>query len=317
VSLSVGKQLRILNKVFFFDIKRYSINDGPGIRITIFMKGCPLSCIWCHNPEGISPRKQKMYTLKKCIGCKRCVDNCPSQALILTPDGIKSDDALCNLCRQCVKGCPSLAMEMSGIEYSVDYLMREIEKEMIFIDQSGGGVTFSGGEPLLYPDVLLELLVRCGKIGIHRAVDTALHVPEETLTAIMNETDLFLIDLKHMDSGKHKQFCGAPNEQILSNLRMIAGAGKDFVIRIPLIEGFNADDENIIRSAEYLASLPWKSKEVHLLPLHETALAKHQKLGTVYNPGKILLAPPSEERKQHCINLFNEYCIKATIGGSV
>ena len=279
------------------------------------MKGCPLSCIWCHNPEGISPRKQKMYTRKKCIGCKYCVENCTAQALILTPDGIKSDDTLCNLCGRCVKLCPSLAMEMSGSDCSVDYLMREIEKEMIFMDHSGGGVTFSGGEPLLYPDVLLEFLVRCRAIGVHRAIDTALHVPEKTLTAVMNETDLFLIDLKLIDSGKHKRFCGAPNEQILSNLRLIAETGKDFIIRIPLIEGVNADDENIIRSAEFLAMLPWKRKEVHLLSYHETAPAKHQKMGTVYNPGTIALTSPSEEKRLHCIKLFKQYGITATTGG--
>jgi len=305
-----------LNKVFFFDIKRYSINDGPGIRITVFMKGCPLSCVWCHNPEGISPHKQKIYTRKKCIGCKRCVENCPAQALILTPEGIKSNDS-CNLCGQCVKVCPSLAMEMSGVEYSIDYLMGEIAKEMVFMDHSGGGVTFSGGEPLLYPDILLELLDRCRILGVHRAVDTALYVPEENLVSIMNDIDLFLVDLKHIDTVKHQQFCGVPNERILSNLRVIAEAGKDFIIRMPLIEGVNADDENIIRSAEYLSLLPWNRKEVHLLPYHATAIGKHQKLGSVYNPGKIPLSPPSFERLQHCINIFKQYGITASTGGSV
>ena len=302
--------------ILFFDIKRYSINDGPGIRITIFMKGCPLSCVWCHNPEGISPLKQRMYTRKKCIGCRRCVEICPVHALSFTAEGVYSNQSLCVLCGQCVQVCPSLAMEMSGTEYTVDYLMQEIEKEMIFMDNSGGGVTFSGGEPLLHPDILHQLLVRCGAIGVHRAVDTSLYAPPKTVSLIMEETDLFLVDLKHIDSAKHKQFCGVPNEQILSNLRMIAEAGKDFFIRIPLIDGFNADDDNITRSAVFLASLPWKKKLVQLLPYHETAISKHQKSGTAYNPAKYPLATPSPERRQHCIELFKKYGIDATTHGS-
>lgn len=299
----------------FFDIKRYSINDGPGIRITIFMKGCPLSCIWCHNPEGISPKKQKLYAKKKCIGCKRCIGVCPVNALSLTPDGIKCNDEQCTLCGLCVNVCPSLALEMSGTEYAVDYLMREIEKEMIFMDNSEGGVTFCGGEPLFYPDTLLELLSRCREIDIHRAVDTTLFAKEETVRKIMSETDLFLVDLKHMDSDKHKQFCGVPNERILSNLRMIAEAGKDFLIRIPLIKGINADEKNITDSALFLASLPWEKKVVNILPYHEIANGKHEKLGTPYNPGNVPMATPSSEQQLHYIDIFEQYGISATIGG--
>ena len=279
------------------------------------MKGCPLSCVWCHNPEGISPQKQKMYSKKKCIGCEQCVENCPVSALSATSDGIKSDDTLCILCGQCVKVCPTLAMEMSGVEYTVDYLIHEIEKELIFMDNSEGGVTFCGGEPLLYPATLLELLTRCKAIGVHRAVDTALYAKKETVAEIMTETDLFLIDLKHLDSEKHKQFCGVPNERILSNLRMIAEAEKDFIIRIPLIEGVNADENNLIRSAEFLASLRWKRKIVNLLPYHEVAKGKHEKLGLAFNPDHIPLSAPSPEQQQHAVAIFNRYGITATIGG--
>ena len=296
----------------FFDIKRYSINDGPGIRITIFMKGCPLSCVWCHNPEGISTRKQKMYTKKKCIGCSSCVSNCPESALLLVPDGIICDNELCSFCGKCVEVCPTSAMEMSGTEYSVDYLMREIEKETIFMDSSEGGVTFCGGEPLIYPDVLLELLDRCGEIGIHRAVDTTLFAKPEIVKAVMQKTDLFLVDLKHMDSGKHKAFCGVPNELILSNLQMIADAGSDFIIRIPLIEGVNADIENITNSAQFLSTLSWEKKTVNLLPYHEIAGGKHEKMGTVYNPDKIPMTLPSLEKQQQCIEIFESYGIIAT-----
>lgn len=299
----------------YFDIKRYSINDGPGIRITIFFKGCPLSCKWCHNPEGISPKKQKMYIKKKCIGCQTCVAHCPTGALTLTPNGIVTDNDRCTLCGKCVEVCPTMAMEMSGTEYTVDYLVEEIEKEMIFMDKSEGGVTFCGGEPLFYPDVLLDLLNRCRDVGIHRAVDTTLFASRPTVDKIMNETDLFLIDLKHMDSKAHAYFCGVPNEVILSNIRYVAEAGKDFIVRIPLIDGVNADVKNLSASADFLASLPWKRKLVNLLPYHEIAEMKHEKLGTVYNPKKIPMATPSPEDQQLYLSILREHGLKATIGG--
>lgn len=299
----------------FFDIKRYSINDGPGIRITLFMKGCPLSCVWCHNPEGISVRKQKMYTRKKCIGCRTCIENCPEQALRLTPEGIITDTNRCSLCGNCVKVCPTKAMEMSGTEYSIDYLMREIEKETVFMDQSGGGVTFCGGEPLMHPGMLLELLKRCGELGIHRAVDTTLYANPQTVKTIFPETDLFLVDLKHMDSSKHQYYCGVSNELILSNIRLVAESGKMMYIRIPLIKGVNADEENIMASAQFLSSLPWQEKVVHLLPYHDIAENKHQKLGTIYNPNRIRMLSPTEEEQQTYAACFKHFGIDVVIGG--
>ena len=157
-----------MEKALLFDIKRYSINDGPGIRITLFMKGCPLHCVWCHNPEGISPKVQRLYTKKKCIGCQSCVENCPHHALTLTPDGIVCDKERCIVCGKCAEVCPTLAIEMSGKEYTYDQLMAEIEKETEVMDTSQGGVTFCGGEPLMHPEFLLEMLRRCGRLDIHR-----------------------------------------------------------------------------------------------------------------------------------------------------
>lgn len=298
-----------------FDIKRYAINDGPGIRITIFMKGCPLSCVWCHNPEGMSGWKQKLYTKKKCIGCRTCVEACPQQALLFTEAGVITDTSRCKLCGTCVDVCPALAMEISGTEYTTDALIQEIEKETLFMDQSEGGVTFCGGEPLMHPESLLEILRRCGDLGIHRAVDTTLFAKREVVREVMEHCELFLVDLKLMDSEKHRQYCGVPNELILSNLKMIAEEGKDFYLRIPLIEGVNADQENITRSAEFLASLPWKHRTVNLLLYHDIGKGKHEKLGTVYNPHHYLMSTPSEEKIQQCRDIFAQYGIITTIGG--
>ncbi len=299
----------------FFDIKRYSINDGPGIRITLFMKGCPLRCVWCHNPEGLSVKKEKLYTKKKCIGCQSCVDICPGQALTLTPDGIVTDHDRCVLCGKCVDECPTLALEMSGTEYTPDYLIEQINKELPVIEQSGGGVTFCGGEPLMHPDTLLEMLKRCGTLGLHRCVDTTLFASESVVRRIMAETELFLIDLKHMDSEQHRKYTGVPNEQILSNIRMVAEAGKDFFIRIPLIVGVNADEENIRRSAEFLTSLPWERKTVNILAYHEVGKTKHDKLGSTYNPDQITMSAPDDAMLKRCVEIISSYGLKATIGG--
>lgn len=298
-----------------FDIKRYSINDGPGIRITIFFKGCPLSCPWCHNPEGIWPGKQKMYTRAKCLGCGECIKVCPENAIHLSVEGTKTNQDKCRLCGKCAEACPSLAMEIIGKEYSIDELMEEIGKETLVMDRSGGGVTFCGGEPLMASETLLNLLKRCGDKAIHRAIDTTLYVKTSVLREIMEYTDLFLVDLKHMDAAKHQFYCETSNRVILSNLQILAENNIPFIIRIPLIEGVNADSENIRASAEFISSLPGAEKALQLLPYHDIGKGKHEKIGSIYNPTHIPMTEPSELCKQNCISIFREYGIEAVIGG--
>ena len=296
-----------------FDIKRFAINDGPGIRVTIFLKGCPLACRWCHNPESISPGVQKMYSKNKCIGCGECVSICPIQACELTPGGIVTDDSICLRCGQCAEVCPALATEMSGRYESIAELLKVIENERPFFDQSGGGVTFSGGEPLLYPDFLIRILDACGRLNIHRTIDTAGLAKTRTLLEVAKRTDLFLYDLKLMDSEKHKQWTGVGNRRILQNLEELAKTGADIQIRIPLINGVNSDEQNIKATAEFIAALSGPRKSVSLLPYHNVAGGKAAKLGQEYDPGT--MAEPGEEELIRIIDQFAAFGLSASVGG--
>ena len=303
----------IMNQPFIFDIKRYAINDGPGIRIVIFMKGCNLNCAWCHNPEGISSGTERMYSSGKCIRCGTCVVACPEKAIILTPEGISTDTQRCKLCGRCAEVCPAKAIELSGKPQSIATLIDIIEKERIFFDQLGGGVTFSGGEPMLQSESLIELLDECGRQGIHRAIDTAGLVNTEILLEVAKRTDLFLYDLKMMDSEKHQKWTEVPNEKILENLKVLSKTGATIIIRIPLIGGVNDDVENIVETARFISALPGEVKGVNLLPYHKIAQTKYGKLGRP-NDFK-LLEEPTKDAQLRAIAIFQEYGISASIGG--
>jgi pyruvate formate lyase activating enzyme len=296
-----------------FDVKPYSINDGPGIRITIFLKGCPLSCAWCHNPEGMSPHVQKLYSKAKCIGCGTCVESCPKQALKLTADGIVTDTALCDLCGICAAVCPTKAIEMSGRQVTVEEIMQVIRRETVMMDQSDGGVTISGGEPMMQSDFLIELLDACGREGIHRAVDTTGLSKTQALLEVATRTDLFLYDLKLMDSERHKKFTGVSNGKILENLRVLAESGANINIRIPLIKGVNADEGNIRQSAEFVAALAGERKFISLLPYHNIAIHKYGKLGQEFDGGE--MAEPAACDIEMAIRIFGEYGLDAAVGG--
>jgi pyruvate formate lyase activating enzyme len=296
-----------------FDVKRYAINDGPGIRMTVFLKGCPLTCDWCHNPEGRSGKTQRMYSLAKCIGCSRCIEACPRDALELTAEGIVTDTSRCDLCGECAKVCPAKATEMSGELATVEGLMEQIEKETIFFDQSGGGLTVSGGEPLMYPEFLIALFDACGEKSVHRTLDTTGLAKTETLLRVAERTDHFLYDLKLMDTARHKRHTGVGNEAILENLTALAETGASINIRIPLIAGINDDDENIRQTAAFVAHLAGEKKQVNLLPYHNIAAKKYEKLGQEFDAGN--MAEPDPVTIARIVSIFEDRGLPVVVGG--
>ncbi len=302
-----------MNTGLIFDIKKYAINDGPGIRLTVFFKGCNLSCQWCHNPESISPKVQKMYNVNKCIGSVKCIENCPNDALKLTKHGIVTDYNVCNLCGKCAEVCPTKAFEMLGAKISISDLMKEIDNEAVFFDHSGGGVTFSGGEPLMHSEYLIEALKECGKRFYHRVVDTTAFAKQEVLLEVAEHTELFLIDLKVMDSKKHKEFIGVSNEKILLNISALAKTNCELIFRIPLIKNVNTSEENIKETAAFMNGLEGNKTKINLLPYHNIAKNKHAKLGD--ENSYIEFNTPSEVEIQEIISTFKSYGIVATTGG--
>ena len=298
-----------------FDIKRYAIHDGPGIRTTIFVKGCPLRCVWCHNPESWSPKRQQLYKKNKCIGCSSCVEACPKHLISLTPEGMSSDADECILCGKCEENCPALAIEICGREYSIDDLMLEIEKERGIMEQGNGGVTISGGEPLMHPDFTLDFLKAVKEKGFHRTVDTTLFASEDIVRKIAEECELFLVDLKCMDDDMHKLYTGVSNQRILDNLRFIASLNHPYYIRIPLIREVNSSESNISATIDFLLSLERQPEVIDLLPYHDIGKGKHERIGSIYNPEDYSLTAPSQEEIERCIAQFKDASLNVRIGG--
>ena len=298
--------------VTIFAIKRYALHDGPHLRTTVFFKGCPLACEWCHNPEGIDFGIKVISLPDKCVGCSACVSNCRQQALALTPTGISRNYSNCTACLQCVDTCPALAQEATGRQLTIDEVMAEIKKDQIFFDQSGGGVTFSGGEPLSQPEQLLALLKECGKLELHRAVDTSGLAATETLLEVADHTELFLYDLKHMDINTHRTYTGVDNRQIIANFKTLAARDIPVRVRIPLVAGINDSEDNIAQTCALISNAQ-NVQGVDILPYHPSAKAKYRKLQLKYM-GEDLMAP-TNERIESIAETFRSCVPDVHIGG--
>lgn len=277
-----------------FDIKRFAIHDGPGTRSTLFMKGCPLRCLWCHNPESFRRDRQLMFVAHKCINCGACYAACPEGALTMSEDGIRRFDvARCTTCGRCVEACCAAALTMQGRDVTVAEAVHELSKDKPFYETSGGGITLSGGEPMTQPEFAKAVLEACHTDGMHTALDTSGIVPWEHYESVLPHVDLFLWDLKHMDSQVHKAYTGVENGRILENLRRLSERGAQIEIRIPLIAGVNDTEENLEASSRLLAGLPGITK-IEVLAYHPLGESKYKQLGI--HPHHQDLAAPDKEQ---------------------
>jgi len=287
------------------DIQKYSIHDGNGIRTTVFFKGCPLSCEWCHNPETQNYDPDLQYDREKCTGCGTCVRACPHDAIELKDGKVETDKTKCTLCGRCTEVCLNGLREVVGQEYSVNELMKILKKDEMFYEESGGGVTLSGGEVMTMDmDYITELVKKLHHEGISVIIDTCGQAPYENFEKIMPYVDVFLYDIKIMDNEKHKKYIGADNTMIYDNLKRLAKDGAKIYIRIPTIKEVNGNEEDMRQAIDFLKDNDIHPLRVNLLPYHNTGSSKYPKLSREYK-GENLHAP-SKEEMQSFVNMFTE-----------
>lgn len=288
-----------MQRPLIFNIQKFSIHDGPGIRTTIFFKGCPLSCKWCHNPESQSYEKEILVHKERCTSCGRCQKNCPA--------GNKP----CLSCESCVDACYHNAREVIGKAYTVQELVSEIQKDRPFYEQSGGGVTLSGGEVMTHIDFVEELVKACRQQGISVAIDTCGYAPWESFMRIIEDVDIFLYDVKCVDKEDHRKYIGKNNDLILENLKKLSDYGANINLRLPLIRGINTDDKHIEQVLDVISNLTITS--INLLPYHNFAAGKYKKINMEYLSE--IFSRPSDERVAEIQSRFKEANYKIKIGG--
>jgi pyruvate formate lyase activating enzyme len=266
-----------------FDIQRFSVHDGPGIRTLVFFKGCPLACLWCSNPESQQFYPEVLFDPTKCVACGGCAEACPHGAASTASGRLEYDRSRCVACGTCADACPAEARTLAGQRVTADHVMTEILKDAPFYANSGGGVTLGGGEPLAQAEFARAILTRCRTDRIHTAVETCGHVPWRAFQVVMPETDLFLFDLKHLDAVKYQAHTGGSAALALENLDRLAGVGAAVVVRVPVIPGFNDNVADVRNIAERVARSG--IREIHLLPYHRLGAGKYGLLGREYGFG--------------------------------
>ncbi len=277
--------MTVERKALIFNIQKYNLHDGPGIRTLVFFKGCPLRCLWCSNPEGQARGHQVLFKRDRCVSCGACAEVCPAGVHVME-DGVHRvrRDVVCVGCRRCEAACIQGALSVAGEPRTLESILEVIEEDRPFYRQSGGGVTLGGGEVLMQPEAALGLLTACRRRGLHTAIETCGYTSPEVIRRVAPEVDLFLYDIKHMDSRTHYRLTGVPNETILDNLTWLLENGRNVRVRVPLLRGVNDTDENLGRMFDFLA--PWKEHRnfqgVDILPYHRLGVNKYAQLDREY-----------------------------------
>jgi pyruvate formate lyase activating enzyme len=296
---------------YVFKIERFAVHDGPGIRTTVFLKGCPLRCTWCHSPESQSVEPELMFRQDRCIRCFECVDDCKLGAIANVDGQPVIDQAVCRWCGDCADGCPTDARTQSGSVMTESRVLKEIAQDTLFFDQSGGGVTFSGGEPMMQPEFLAALLDGCRTLRLHTAVDTCGAAPAHVLAKIADRADLFLFDLKHMDDASHRKVTGSSNVQILDNLQTLAARKANVIVRFPLIPAVNDDEVHIERLGRFVHSLGLS--RIDVLPYHRAGTGKYSALGRDYALAEA--EPPAGADRDRAVRILTDCGVHAAVGG--
>jgi pyruvate formate lyase activating enzyme len=295
-----------------FNVQKYSVHDGPGIRTTVFLKGCPLCCQWCHNPESISPRREIIVVEQRCVACGECRAACPFGGSQTGPGALPARNDSCTLCAACVDACPTGARQMIGREVTVAEVVAEVRKDRIFYEDSGGGVTISGGEPLAQPRFTIALAQALQADGLHVALDTTGFGCTEHLLAAAGFSQLVLYDLKAFDEARHQELTGVTNRGILENLQVLDAAHQNIWIRIPVVPGFNDDARELKKIAAYVAKLR-SVKLVNLLPFHRSGLHKYERLGWRHPLDGV--QAPSADAMERAADAFRQLRLAVKIGG--
>lgn len=295
-----------------FDIRRFSIHDGPGIRTTLFLKGCHLACWWCHNPESQSISKEMMLHETRCIRCGACLKQCPEGAIELIAGNYVTNRQICRQCGSCSSVCASGARELMGKEWTVDDVMVEIERDVPFFDESGGGVTISGGEPLVQVDFLRALLSECRKREIHTALDTCGYVDWKIIDSLKENIDLFLYDIKLIDSDQHRKYTGVANQKILDNLRRLSKNGARIILRVPIVPGITDSKENLSGIGRFVSELDGIER-LDILAYHGAAEGKYQRMELPYKTRSII--SPDDIKMKECATYLEGFGFQVHIGG--